>query len=137
DSVAPLRCARNPTSPRTRGEVEQVARSCFTSNVERDEGRRAALLDAEDGGRRRHRPPRGVAAQGNPAHRSGPHGRSRRRRPAPPGGGRNTAPAAPTWRRRSRRNPPPRSRGFSAACGTTWAGSAPSTPTLTGYGTST
>src|SRR5499426_3132755 len=24
DSFAPLRCARNPTSPRTRGEVEQV-----------------------------------------------------------------------------------------------------------------
>jgi len=25
DSIAPLRCARNPTSPRTRGEVEQAA----------------------------------------------------------------------------------------------------------------
>src|SRR5262245_9611431 len=25
DSFAPLRCARNPTSPRTRGEVAQVA----------------------------------------------------------------------------------------------------------------
>src|SRR5262245_5573852 len=25
DSFAPLRCTRNPTSPRTRGEVEQVA----------------------------------------------------------------------------------------------------------------
>src|SRR5215475_6303389 len=28
DSIAPLRCARNPTSPRTRGEVAQVARHC-------------------------------------------------------------------------------------------------------------
>src|SRR5262245_65045680 len=26
DSIAPLRCARNPASPRTRGEVERVAR---------------------------------------------------------------------------------------------------------------